>query len=423
MQQRGFLFLQGLASPLFTRLGDSLRAQGHAVYRVNFCAGDWALWAGRPAWNWRGPLHRLPEFLESKFLAAKMSAHPITDVILFGSHRPIHQRAIGVCRAHGARIHVFEEGYVRPNWITVERGGANGLSALPRDPRWYLDVDAALPRQDGGLPMRVPLWLRAAQDIAYRLSNIVNPLAFAGYRTHRPFAAPVEYAGWVWRYARMPWFESTDRRLIDDLLARKVRYFLLPLQLNGDAQIVHHSPFRGIGEVIESVLRSFASHAPQDTEILIKNHPLDTGLHGYQRQIARLSKTLDLRDRVHFIETGHLPTLLEHARGAVVVNSTVGMSALSQNCPTQTLGRPIYDLPGLTSGGSLDQFWSQPEPPERKLFLAFLNTVIHATQVNGDFFTRAGVALAVAGCERMFGELSPLEELLRRHGVPRPVPA
>ena len=415
-RHRGFLFLQGLASPLFTRLGDRLREQGHQVFRVNFCAGDTAFWGRRPAWNYRGPLEELGGFLGSRFCA-----HRITDVILFGDHRPIHRSAIEVARNHGARIHVFEEGYVRPNWITVERNGTNALSRLPRDPRWYLEVNRALPHHGDGHPVHIPMTVRAGQDMAYRIFNALNPVSFPGYRTHRPYVAPVEYAGWSRRFAGLPVVERADSRLIRRILARKSRYFLLPLQLNGDAQIVHHSPFRDVGEVVERVLSSFATHAPRDAEIIVKNHPLDTGLAGYRRQIARLRKTLGLHERAHFIETGHLPTLLDHARGTVVVNSTVGMSSLLHGCPTKTLAKPIYDMPGLTFGGSIEDFWNEPVPPDPDLYLAFRNTVIHATQVNGDFFTREGVELAVAGCARMLGEMSPLDELFARHGEPDPV--
>ncbi|WP_250313331.1 capsular polysaccharide export protein, LipB/KpsS family, partial [Escherichia coli] len=31
----------------------------------------------------------------------------------------------------------FEEGYLRPQFITVEEGGVNAYSSLPRDPDFY----------------------------------------------------------------------------------------------------------------------------------------------------------------------------------------------------------------------------------------------------------------------------------------------
>ena len=409
--RRRFLFLQGLAGPLFPRLGDHLRAQGHAVHRINFCAGDAALWFGRPASNFRGSVDELPPWL-----ALKLRELGTTDVMLFGCERPLHRAAIAVARAHGARIHAFEEGTIRPNWITIERVGPQARPSLPRDPLWYREVDRYLPRHDDDQPIRVPLVLRARQELSYHLCNAVNPLFYGGFQTHRQQTALVEAAGFVRRFTAMPWHAHEAQRVIDSLLANRRRFFLLPLQLNGDAQIVHRSPFHSIAEVIDAVMRSFATHAPPESHLLIKNHPLDAGLDGHRHQIRRLAGELGIRARVHYHETGHLPTLLAHAAGVVLVNSTVGMSALSQNCPTKALARPIYDMPGLSSRAPLADFWRDPDPPDPMLYQAVRNTVIHATQVNGDFCTRSGIALAVAGSGRMLEELSPLEQLLQRHG-------
>jgi capsular polysaccharide export protein len=412
-QVRSFLFLQGLATPFFARLADQLRADGNTVYRINFCAGDAAYWGKRPAWHFRLGLRGLTAFIESRF-----RGHGFSDVILFGDQRPIHRLAIGVARAFGARVHVFEEGYVRPNWITCERDGVNGHSSLPRDPDWYRMVNRALPDYGEGRAVRVPLPVRAVQDMAYRVANTLNPVTFPNYRTHRPKPAVLEYAGWTRRFVQLPVRERTERKLIHRVLRGQRPLFVLPLQLNGDAQIVHHSPFRHMGDVIDLVLASFARSAPPAAEILIKNHPLDTGLFPYRRHIARLAMDLDLRERVHYVENGHLPTLFEHASGVVVVNSTVGLSALHQGRPTKVLATAIYDVPGLATRADLDVFWSDPEPPDPELFHAFRNTVIHATQVNGDFFTREGIARAVNGCGRMLGERSPLDDLFDRFGRP-----
>ena len=45
-------------------------------------------------------------------------------------------------------------------------------------------------------------------------------------------------------------------------------------------------------------------------------------------------------------------------------------------------------------------FWSEAEPPDMALYQAFLNYVIHHTQINGDFYTRRGIAMAVSGTVR-----------------------
>ncbi|MCW3541936.1 capsular polysaccharide biosynthesis protein [Burkholderia cenocepacia] len=101
--------------------------------------------------------------------------------------------------------------------------------------------------------------------------------------------------------------------------------------------------------------------------------------------------------RTSTIDAGHLPTLLENACGVVVVNSTVGLSALHHCRPLVALGRAIYDMPGLTWQGALDDFWRHAERPDMNLYQCFLDYIVHHTQINGDFYTRTGIEMAVAG--------------------------
>jgi len=412
---RRFLFLQGVASPFFARLADHLAAQGHAIARINFCAGDALYWGRRRAWNYRGGLDGLHDYLDTRF-----STHGFSDIVLFGSRRPVHLPAIRIAEAAGSRVHVFEEGYVRPHWLTLERGGVNGDSPLPRDPAWYLEVAPSLPSRVAAAPVRSDIRVRAAHDLAHHAANVLNPLLFRGYRTHRPHNAAVEYLGWIRRFSALPWRRRFDRRQIADLIAGTAGYYLLPLQLNADTQITSHSRYGGMPELIDTVLRSFAAHAPADSRLVIKNHPLDTGLVRYADQIEHLAAELGVAGRVLYLESGDLGALIGHALGVVTVNSTVGMSALGADCPTIALGMAIYDLPGLTFQGRLDDFWANPGHPDPALFRAFRDTVIHTTQVNGDLYTRPGITQALSGCDRLLAEQSPLEALLVRYPLGRP---
>jgi len=74
--------------------------------------------------------------------------------------------------------------------------------------------------------------------------------------------------------------------------------------------------------------------------------------------IKKLASAAGIAARVHYIHDQHLPTLLEQVRGVVLVNSTVGLSALHHGAPTKVCGHALYDIPGLTYQGTLDQFWS-----------------------------------------------------------------
>jgi capsular polysaccharide export protein len=411
--QRCFLFLQGIASPFFSRLADWLIARGERVARINFCAGDVLYWRGKPAANFNGPRAAFDEYLE-RFC----DAGNVTDIVLFGDQRPLHVVAADFARRRGLRLHVFEEGYVRPSWVTLERGGTNAASGLLRDPQWYLRAAAALPGVEE--PVAVlpsPLRARAMHDLAYHGANALNPLMFRHYRTHRPYSAALEYAGWAWRYARYPAWRRRDAALVARRLAERTPYFLLPLQLNGDYQVTRHSPFGHMRAVLEHVVASFASCAPRETRLLVKNHPLDTGLVDYAGLLRRLARAHGVESRIDYIETGHLPTILAQAQGVVTVNSTVGLSALHHARPTKVIGRAIYDLTGLTSPNSLDEFWQRPQPPDASLYLAFRKVVICATQITGDLFSDDGNASVLAGCDRLLEPQSRLEQLLER--VPR----
>jgi capsular polysaccharide export protein len=86
--------------------------------------------------------------------------------------------------------------------------------------------------------------------------------------------------------------------------------------------------------------------------------------------------------------------------------------ALGLGCPTVTLSDPIYNLPGLTFQGALDDFWKRGEPPDHELFRRFRNAVMYTTQVNGGFYCRAGIELALSNCVPLLeAERSPLEIL------------
>src|SRR5690606_28117416 len=120
--------------------------------------------------------------------------------------------------------------------------------------------------------------------------------------------------------------------------ASRQPYFLLPLQLDSDWQIRKHSSFRDMGEVLDLALASFKNHAPEATRLVVKVHPMDNGLIDRLAQARTKATLLGIAERVDIIDGGDLDLLLQHASGTVVVNSTVGLSAMRHGCPTIALG-------------------------------------------------------------------------------------
>lgn len=103
-----------------------LRAAGADIWHVGFNAGDRAFWFGAKGYiAYRGgPGDWADEFRRI------VTEKGITDVVLYGDTRPIHADAVTVAKELGLIIHVFKEGYMRPFWVTYERGGTNGNSRL-----------------------------------------------------------------------------------------------------------------------------------------------------------------------------------------------------------------------------------------------------------------------------------------------------
>lgn len=405
--RHNFLLLQGVSSPFFSQLARGLRDIGQRVHRMSFNVGD-ALYG----FGSRQPYRQCVTGLEA-YYAKVFRDLDITDIVLFGDCRPVHRPAITLAKRNGIRVHVFEEGYFRPYWVTLERDGVNNNSLLPKDPAWYREVGKHIPRYHNGTPFKLSFAARATHDVLYHVGGSLNKLWYPKYRTHAPFSAAVEYAGFIRQGLRLLRARNHDDSIVAEVARERHPTFLLPLQLDSDSQIRDHSPFANMTDVIEHVIDSFSLNAPFDARLLVKNHPLTPGLVNYRRITEALARKYDVAERVEFMESGHMPTLLSHIKGMVTVNSTAGASAILHNRPTITLADPIYSMPGMTHQGTLDDFWLEPELPDMKLFQRFRNTVIHTTQVNGGFYTRSGMDMAVANClEVLMAKTSRIEKYL-----------
>ena len=148
---------------------------------------------------------------------------------------------------------------------------------------------------------------------------------------------------------------------------------------------------------MDRVIASFAADSEGATRLLIKLHPLDSGLINWRKYARHSAKRHGVNDRLDIIDGGDLPSLIAGSRSVVLVNSTVGMLSLELGRPTLATGEAIYNLPGLTHPGGLGTFWTAPVAPDADLMRDFRRVVLHRTQVNGGFFSREAIARAVAG--------------------------
>jgi capsular polysaccharide export protein len=163
------------------------------------------------------------------------------------------------------------------------------------------------------------------------------------------------------------------------------------------------------------VIESFARAAPNDTMLLIKEHPLDNGLFSWGRFIAQEATRLKVSDRVLFAKGGDIETIVTGSLGVVTVNSTTGTLALASGIPVAALGHAVYNIPGITFSGPLDDFWVNPPAPIPETWESFCRVLQARCLIYGGFASDEGIALLVAGA---IARMVNLSEMAQIHAFP-----
>jgi len=400
--RRDVLMLQGPIGPFFKRFAQGLESRGFRVWKVNFNGGDRLFFRGERAIDFAGRLEHWEQHLERLVVN-----RAIGRIYLFGDCRAYHRIAREVAQRHAIRLFVFEEGYVRPNFITLEEHGVNGHSTMMERPV-RLDGTDGEPPDEHAQPGHV-FPVTAAYSMVYYWAAALHRRRFPHYRHHRPFEWFSEGLRWVRSGLRKRRYARRERRVLARLLPEfENNYFVCPLQVHCDMQVVVHSGFNSIEHFVGEVLASFAEHAAPNKALVFKHHPLDRGYTDYTMLFANLLAELGLSDRVFYVHDLDLPTLLGHAQGTVLINSTVGIQALYHGSPVKTLGRAIYDLAGLTSRLPLDEFWNRTEPVCERTFKTFRTNLVLRNQLNGNLYRRTvgGDPAGIVWSQRMLREHS-----------------
>lgn len=373
------LLLQGPMGNFFTRFARYLRAQGAEVSKINFNGGDWLFYPTGD--NYRGTVEAWPNFLRDY-----LSRNKIERIYLFGDCRCYHAEAGKLAKQMGVRVFAFEEGYIRPNYITLEEGGVNGHSSLPRDPDFYRARIGQLTEPPAQAANTSFGQMSRCAMIYYLAGTLLRPV-YWNYKHHKSFSVLRKGKRWLHSGFRKLRDLRKDRAFTHRLSTElSGNYYLVPLQVFNDFQVTRHSRYADVRDFIREVVDSFARHAPKDTHLVFKHHPMDRGVRHYGRLLRELADAYSVAGRVHYTHEIHLPTALDHTRGVVVINSTVGLSALWHGAPVKTMGDAIYDMPGLTCQGGLDEFWNDVNSPQRHLLEAYRAHVIEASQVNGSYY-------------------------------------
>lgn len=414
---RHFLFLQGPHGPWFHALSGLLRAAGAQVWRVGFNLGDRVFWPGPGYIPFKARAEDWPATCGDL-----MTRHQITDLVIYGDTRPIHAQAVALANARGITVHVFEEGYLRPYWVTYERDGANGHSRLMQ--LTVPEMQEALTKVDPDLPDTPATWGDMRQHMfwgaVYHGCVALGLRAYANFRPHRDLSVGQEFQLYLKRFLLMP-LHRLERRLA----TRRIRrggfpYHLAILQLEHDASFRNHSPFTTMADFLDIVMEGFAKGAPSHHHLVFKAHPLEDGRVPLARDIRRLAAQHGLSGRVHFVRGGKLAVLLNEARSAVTVNSTAGQQALWRGLPLRSFGAAVYAKPEFVSAQPLNAFFAGPDRPNTKAYRDYRQFLLETSQVVGGFYSVAGRrALLRQVADMMLAPQDPYAALLSGHAAPR----
>ncbi|MGR3813594.1 MAG: capsule biosynthesis protein [Cognatishimia activa] len=417
-ENRSFLFLQGPHGPFFRLLADMVAKSGADIWRVGFNAGDQAFWSDMSRYiPYRGDLLDWPaEFTRI------VDAKNVTDVVLYGDTRGVHAEAVRLAKARGLTVHIFEEGYLRPFWVTYERDGSNGHSRL---------MDITIPQMQEALagadmesPMPPAHWGDMREHIFYgALYHWFVMFAngkYPAFQPHRALNVRQEFALHCLRLLKMPRHAIQRRIATWRIRHGGFPYHLCLLQLEHDTSFQEHSPFSTMSEFIELVVENFSLGAPKHHHLVFKAHPLEDGRVKVRSLAMEFARKYGVADRVHFVRGGKLAQLLNETRSVVTVNSTAGQQALWRGIPVKIFGKAVYDQPEFISDLSLRNFFAGATRPDMAAYRDYRRFLLETSQIAGGFYAHRGrQQLLRQVVDMMLAEEDPYAALQSGRAAPR----
>jgi len=386
---RRVLLLQGPVGPFFRELQNALDIAGVDTLRIGFNRADGPCFGSVSRARYRRHTGSPATWPHD---AASILAEFRPDmVILFGAERPAHSVMRAIAERRNIPVLCLEEGYIRPGFITAEYGGTNAESPLAYcAPEPHAGV-STLP---SGTDFRAFRHMARHAFVYYALRTLFASPGEAAF-FHRRFAVRTEISGWAGNLLRRTWNCRRDRRVIDRLTGpQSGSYYLAALQVPGDSNLGVAAMGWTTASFIEASIASFAAHAPAQTRLVFKVHPLARGRDPDLRLIPELARSFGIASRIDILESGSIGMLAHSARGLLTINSTSGLSAIAHGTPLLAAGRSIYTHRPLAwtapDPEAFNRFWTEGRAAPGSLRLGFLDAILSEALLAGDFYAPAG---------------------------------
>jgi capsular polysaccharide export protein len=414
--EQKFLFLQGPHGPFFYEFSRILIASGASVLKIGFNKGDEYFWRDRATYqSFQGDHEEWPTYFRD------LIADGVTDIVIYGDARFFHTSAIEIAKKAGITVHCFEEGYLRPYWVTYERGGVNGNSRIMSMP--IETMRTALKKIDDEQPEAPARWGELRNHMFYgawyHFHVLFRNRSYPNYKTHRAASINQEFSSHAKRLFMMPWRSFKRAYDTSRIIKSGYVYHLAMLQLGHDASIVDHSPYEDMEGFMRDVVQAFALKAPKHHHLIFKAHPLEDYRVEVDKIAYQLAAEFGMTGRIHFLNGGKLAELLGIVRSVVTVNSTAGQQALRRGLPVKTMGESVYSKPELTSNQSLASFFKDPHTPDLPAYLDYRRYLLATSQVIGGFYSKKSrVRLIRQSVDMVLSKHDPYELLSESEAAP-----
>ncbi|WP_288239824.1 hypothetical protein [uncultured Prochlorococcus sp.] len=376
------LLLVGPIGTFFSRLSNYFERNNIENYKIIF-----------PLYEYGFPKSRIIKYSDDitffrEFLRRVISNKKINHIFMYGNVLSPHRQALDLVKElnkEGINIntHIFELGYLRPNFVTLETKGINYSSGFIRNKEFYLNQDEyeSFPIAIKYSRLRIRKIWKAITFLNHSFKNY-KIVEFEHKLQPKPSYLWFQIKGLLLKYYYRV-SEYTIKKNSFDVNP----FFIVILQVSTDSQIKIGSEIKDNKKFIYKVIKDFARAKLQNINLVIKHHPRDRGYNNYNNEIKQFAKEFGISKNVFYIHDYFLSKIFQNPRckGTVLINSTVGYQSLYHSIPVKALGITPYNLEGLSYQKSLTSFFLNPKKVDHLLFNKFYKYILENSQINGNF--------------------------------------
>src|SRR5690606_18091285 len=132
-------------------------------------------------------------------------------------------------RTLGIRGTVYEFGYLRPDWITLEREGMSVLSHFPRHPEHIKAAAACLPHRPFDTRYAHAFAVEALREVTHHLTTYFGTPLYPRYNADSYYNPLINYLSYIPRLMASGRRGRRAERRTRNWLQTKRKYVLVPL--------------------------------------------------------------------------------------------------------------------------------------------------------------------------------------------------